>query len=179
MADDSDDEGLFDGLFGGGGEEEEERDEEVKMVTDSYSRKRPGADPSEITMYLIASQHSLWGNKLWNASIVLAVIYDELSYVCKGKHFLELGAGAGLPGLICALNGAERVVITDYGTECDYSLVEVIQQNGACCISLRILMSIAFHSGHSCVTLSDRNESGGASFHLGSRCATFTSTAVG
>ena len=83
-------------------------------------------------MHLIASHHSLWGEHLWNASIVLADIYDEPEFVLEGKHVMELGAGAGLPGLICALNGAARVVITDYGTEVNASLVEVIQQNSKC-----------------------------------------------
>ena len=132
MFDDNDEEELGAGLLFGGGDEEEEEDQEVKTTTDSYQRKRPAADPCEITVHLIASHHSLWGEHLWNASIVLADIYDEPEFVLEGKHVMELGAGAGLPGLICALNGAARVVITDYGTEVDASLVEVIQQNSKC-----------------------------------------------
>ena len=39
---------------------------------------------------------------------------------------LELGAGAGLPSLVCAINGASQVVVTDYP---DADLVENLQYN--------------------------------------------------
>lgn len=41
---------------------------------------------------------------------------------------LELGAGAGLPSLICALNGASSVLVTDYP---DADLVENLHKNCA------------------------------------------------
>ena len=44
----------------------------------------------------------------------------------KGKTILELGAGAGLPSLVCALNGASQVVVTDYP---DAELVENLRYN--------------------------------------------------
>ena len=44
----------------------------------------------------------------------------------EGSRVLELGAGAGLPSVICALSGARRVVITDYP---DHELIENIQWN--------------------------------------------------
>ncbi|CAN0002146.1 unnamed protein product [Discosporangium mesarthrocarpum] len=48
----------------------------------------------------------------------------------QGLNVLELGAGAGLPGLICALNGAKRVVISDYASAgSDTALVDAIQAN--------------------------------------------------
>lgn len=39
---------------------------------------------------------------------------------------LELGAGAGLPSLVCALNGATQVVVTDYP---DAELIENLRYN--------------------------------------------------
>jgi predicted nicotinamide N-methyase len=44
----------------------------------------------------------------------------------KGKSVLELGAGAGLPSLICAINGASQVVVTDYP---DADLIENLRYN--------------------------------------------------
>lgn len=39
---------------------------------------------------------------------------------------LELGAGAGLPSIVCALNGARKVLVTDYP---DSELIENLQYN--------------------------------------------------
>jgi nicotinamide N-methyltransferase len=46
--------------------------------------------------------------------------------VVKDKCVLELGAGAGLPSIICALRGARKVVVTDYP---DLELIENLQYN--------------------------------------------------
>ena len=44
----------------------------------------------------------------------------------QNKTVLELGAGAGLPSLICATQGASKVVVTDYP---DADLVANLQHN--------------------------------------------------
>lgn len=46
------------------------------------------------------------------------------------KTVLELGAGAGLPSLVCALNGARQTVVTDYP---DADLIENLRYNIAHC----------------------------------------------
>ena len=51
----------------------------------------------------------------------------------QNKTVLELGAGAGLPSLVCAINGARAVVVTDYP---DPELVENLQLNIRGCASL-------------------------------------------
>ena len=50
---------------------------------------------------------------LWNASQATARYLQEhaLSLV-EGKDILELGAGAGLPGIVCGIEGAKRVRLT-------------------------------------------------------------------
>jgi len=55
------------------------------------------------------------GHLLWNAGQVVArYIEDNAEQLVRGKTVLELGAGAGLPSLVCALVGAQKVVATDY-----------------------------------------------------------------
>lgn len=59
----------------------------------------------------------LTGSWVWNSAVVLA---EWMATRCKlfdfdfkDKTVIELGAGAGLPGLMAALLGASRVVLTD------------------------------------------------------------------
>ncbi|XVF10967.1 hypothetical protein REPUB_Repub07fG0228500 [Reevesia pubescens] len=54
----------------------------------------------------------LTGSWQWDSALVLSQqIFTHLNF--QGKAILELGAGAGLPGLTAALLGASRVSITD------------------------------------------------------------------
>ncbi|KAI8803892.1 putative methyltransferase-domain-containing protein [Cladochytrium replicatum] len=62
----------------------------------------------------LVGKHSLWGHWLWNAGRSMAHYIDRNKSVVKGKNVLELGAAAAVPSLTAALNGAKRVVITDY-----------------------------------------------------------------
>ncbi|KAJ1663982.1 Protein N-terminal and lysine N-methyltransferase efm7 [Coemansia sp. RSA 1813] len=58
--------------------------------------------------------HPLWGHYLWNAAKTFANYLDSHKDIVRGKSVLELGAAGALPSLISAMNGATRVVITDY-----------------------------------------------------------------
>ena len=48
---------------------------------------------------------------LWNAGQVVAdYLQQHVDKLVKGQDVLELGAGAGLPGLVSAVLGAKRVM---------------------------------------------------------------------
>ncbi|KAH4122884.1 protein N-terminal and lysine N-methyltransferase EFM7 [Parastagonospora nodorum] len=68
----------------------------------------------ELTVRLVG-HNPLWGHHLWNAGRTTSTYLEQhAATLVEGKTVLELGAGAGLPSLVCALNGAWRVVVTDY-----------------------------------------------------------------
>ena len=67
------------------------------------------------------------GHLLWNAGRVIAqYLEDNVNDLVKDKDVLELGAGAGLPSLVCAARGARQVVVTDYP---DPDLMQNLQYN--------------------------------------------------
>jgi nicotinamide N-methyltransferase len=48
---------------------------------------------------------------LWNAGQVVAdYLQQHVEKLIKNKDILELGAGAGLPGLVSAVLGAKKVM---------------------------------------------------------------------
>ncbi|KAL1745169.1 putative methyltransferase-domain-containing protein [Schizophyllum fasciatum] len=90
---------------------------------------RPKTPPATVTTYeresssdndwdkiniRLVGDHPLWGHYLWNAARAFATYLDRHEVMYRGHNVLELGAGGGLPGLVTALNGARRVVLTDY-----------------------------------------------------------------
>ncbi|KAF9586706.1 nicotinamide n-methyltransferase [Lunasporangiospora selenospora] len=81
--------------------------------------------PQEIRLRLVGS-HPLWGHHLWNAAKVFASYLDSHPEYSLNKSILELGAGAALPSFIAAVNGASKVVITDYP---DQDLISNIEFN--------------------------------------------------
>ncbi|KAF1918366.1 putative methyltransferase-domain-containing protein [Ampelomyces quisqualis] len=94
----------------------------------------------EVTVRLVG-HNPLWGHHLWNAGRTTSTYLEQhAAELVKGKTILELGAGAGLPSLVCALNGATRVVVTDYP---DAELIENLQYNIDHCELLPTPASIA------------------------------------
>lgn len=100
---------------------------EPEPTFESYQRLpsniKPG-EPSQINVRLVGKS-PLWGHLLWNAGIVTTEYLDSHRKLITGKTVLELGAGAALPSLVCALT-AKRTVITDYP---DPDLIANIQNN--------------------------------------------------
>lgn len=91
-----------------------------------YERILGKANPAKIQLKLVGKS-PLWGHLLWNAGKYTANYLDEHSEeLVKGKKVLELGAAAGLPSLVCAVNGASKVIVTDYP---DADLISHIQYN--------------------------------------------------
>lgn len=90
------------------GMEDEEEEEKVVVKYDEYMRK----DGSLLSLALVKKHHSLWGEYIYNAARVISDCIENGVMDVKGKSVLELGAGAGLPSLIAALNGASTVVVS-------------------------------------------------------------------
>ncbi|KAJ9113665.1 hypothetical protein QFC22_005974 [Naganishia vaughanmartiniae] len=101
-------------------------------IPHSSSSTGPTSAPS-LTVQLVGS-NPLWGHVLWNAGVSLSDYFltqaahsgstgtpgtgpdspTRERNPIKGTTVLELGAGGGLPSLICGVLGARKVVITDY-----------------------------------------------------------------
>jgi nicotinamide N-methyltransferase len=62
----------------------------------------------------LVGHNPLWGHHLWNAGRLISTYLESNPSLITNKTVLELGAGAGLPSLICAEIGAKKVVVTDY-----------------------------------------------------------------
>lgn len=79
----------------------------------------------------LVGHNPLWGHLVWNAGRTISTYLEEHAQdLVRNKTVLELGAGAGLPSLVCALNGARQTVVTDYP---DADLIENLRYNIAHC----------------------------------------------
>ncbi|KAF3931939.1 hypothetical protein ABW20_dc0101268 [Dactylellina cionopaga] len=84
-------------------------------------------DPSKSITVRLIGKSPLWGHLLWNASKVCTnYIETHALELVKDKSVLEFGAGAGLPGLLCAALGASTVVLSDYP---DQDLLQNLEYN--------------------------------------------------
>lgn len=96
---------------------------------ESFELSHPIQGVTSIPLRMV-SRHVLWGDHLWNGALWTAkYILDHPDIVRysegKSRRVLELGAGAGLPSLICALLGAS-VIVTDYP---DHELISNLDYN--------------------------------------------------
>ncbi|KAI9823754.1 MAG: nicotinamide n-methyltransferase [Thelocarpon impressellum] len=67
-----------------------------------------------VTLRLVG-HNPLWGHLLWNAGRIISDYLEERGHdLVRDRDVLELGAGAGLPSLVCATLSARKVVVTDY-----------------------------------------------------------------
>jgi len=66
--------------------------------------------PHETLTLRLVGHNPLWGHHLWNAGRVTSEYLEtHAARLVSGRTVLELGAGAGLPALTCALRGATKV----------------------------------------------------------------------
>ena len=66
-----------------------------------------------LTLRLVG-HNPLWGHHLWNAGRLVSTYLEDHASLITGRTVLELGAGAGLPSLVCGVLGAKPVVVSDY-----------------------------------------------------------------
>ncbi|KAG0637285.1 putative methyltransferase-domain-containing protein [Tuber brumale] len=60
------------------------------------------------------SNHSLFSHFVWNAALQAAELITTAEFNVARKKVLEVGAGAGLPGIIAVYCDAEETVLSDY-----------------------------------------------------------------
>ncbi|KAH7068157.1 putative methyltransferase-domain-containing protein [Paraphoma chrysanthemicola] len=114
-----------------------EADEEgIDLFQEPDDFYEPEKQPSFASHQLLSGQkvtvrlvghNPLWGHHLWNAGITTSTYFEShASSLISNRTILELGAGAGLPSLVCALSGARTVVVTDYP---DADLIDNLRYN--------------------------------------------------
>ena len=57
------------------------------------------------------------GFKVWECTVDLIKYLSENRHLIEDKKILDLGCGAGLPGIFCLLHGADHVCFQDYNPE--------------------------------------------------------------
>ncbi|KAH8666361.1 hypothetical protein BX600DRAFT_271150 [Xylariales sp. PMI_506] len=66
------------------------------------------------------------GHYLWNGARYISKYFEDHVSEVKDKTVFELGAGGGLPSIVCAILGARKTVVTDYPDE---ELMVMIRKN--------------------------------------------------
>ncbi|KAH3759360.1 hypothetical protein Pelo_8838 [Pelomyxa schiedti] len=118
----SDDEGALDGvaqmMLG-----------EAALEEQLFTLPVHGQSDAQLRLMCLPSdfQHTIVGLVVWEGAKVLASALGDGTILVGGKRVLELGAGCGLPGILCSLMNARRVVLTDF----DSDVLEVLNKNVA------------------------------------------------
>lgn len=119
--------------------ESESDSETLDLFTEPTGYYPPSPKPTTERYILLSGQtltlrlvghNPLWGHHLWNAGRLISNYLEKKPSLITNKTVLELGAGAGLPSLVCGVLGAKKVVVTDYP---DPDLVENLWKNIDAC----------------------------------------------
>ncbi len=105
-----------------------ERQSQTQTQTQTQTESQIQLQPSSIEIRLVGNS-PLYGHILSNAGRSTAKYLDTeiiANELYKDKNVLEVGAAGALPSLITILNGAKKIVITDYP---DPDLIENIKYN--------------------------------------------------
>ncbi len=77
----------------------------------------------------VGMEYFPYGFLLWESSVGLAHYFAEHSEEIRGKSLLELGAGAGLPGIVAQTHGAEVIQTDHQQSALDLSRLNAMQNN--------------------------------------------------
>jgi predicted nicotinamide N-methyase len=113
------------------GEEIEYEPEDVEVCGQNLSVTTVSFMPLSQLMKLGGKGPEVSGQKLWCGSVCLSE-YLHLSgfSLVRGARVVELGAGTGVAGMLCARFGAARVWVTDHDVKCIKHMTEDLARNG-------------------------------------------------
>lgn len=84
-----------------------------------------GCGQATITLHLVGFSPTE-AHHLWNGARVISDWFEANPAAVRGRTVLELGAGAALPGIVAAVLGATRVLVTDFP---DADILEAMWKN--------------------------------------------------
>jgi predicted nicotinamide N-methyase len=150
---------------GGSGRSDQQSVPSIAAPAAAAAAAGPGQpiDSKKLCGNVASDQPDLIGMDVWPASIALCHYLVRRPQLAAGAAVCELGAGMGLPGLLCAQLGAASVLLTDY----EPLVVEQLRQNAAlnslqqrCCFQALDWFDLAplapaQHAAHDLVLLAD------------------------
>ena len=114
---------------GGSGRSDQQSVPSIAAPAAAAAAAGPGQPPDskKLCGNVASDQPDLIGLDVWPASITLCRYLVRRPQLAAGAAVCELGAGMGLPGLLCAQLGAASVLLTDY----EPLVVAQLRQNAA------------------------------------------------
>ncbi|GJP35445.1 hypothetical protein CLOM_g19971 [Closterium sp. NIES-68] len=98
------------------------------FVDTSYVLHSFSFNDIHVPLYCLAAattDYDLTGQIVWPGATILAEYLTARPDVVAGKTVIEVGAGTGLAGLMCAHLGSRAVTLTDHNSE----VLQVVQRN--------------------------------------------------
>lgn len=85
-----------------------------------YTLQLPSGHPKLLRLKHI-QEHSLWGDRIYNAAILLSKLIVQQTIDVRGKRILELGAATGLPSITALYYNPNLVFLWLYRIYCCYN----------------------------------------------------------